>query len=357
MRYITDLDGCVRQLSFGADIECDGQTCTEYTGKVPEGYASLEDWYFKEAEKLYRWKIVEGDLVLDSSAVETNPVAGKLTQAQKDALRALMDEWLNARGSFYYSGDILMDVYANDDPNCYSTTRNKYKLNCSTFVQFIMMGRHVADIAGKSPENYKSAINKAFDFGYYFQFKDRKYCYGVHTIDAETGEVDYYGFKNPLGDTETWKGSYSKNTYYAPGSTRAKKQVFNPFAYANDMARELYEMGCEIPFSELDVGDIVFTAGIAEDASESMFDNVAWRHITHVLMVYGVHSSGELRLVECTDTANTIITSHRASSAGGDRVHASNLLRHAVMCARLPIAFGIEPNVPDVITLSETPTT
>lgn len=69
MRYITDFDGYVKQLSFGADIECDGLGCTEYTGAVPTGYTSLEDWYLEEADKLYRWKIVDGNLTLDSTAV------------------------------------------------------------------------------------------------------------------------------------------------------------------------------------------------------------------------------------------------------------------------------------------------
>lgn len=69
MRYIVDTDGHVKQVSFGADILCDNATCTEYTGDVPKEYKTLEDWYLSEAEKLYRWKIVEGNLTLDSTAV------------------------------------------------------------------------------------------------------------------------------------------------------------------------------------------------------------------------------------------------------------------------------------------------
>lgn len=74
MRYITDTDGYVKEVSFGADIVCDGNDCTEYTGRVPTGYSSLEAWYLAEVEKLYRWKIVSGNLTLDSSAVA--PVEG-----------------------------------------------------------------------------------------------------------------------------------------------------------------------------------------------------------------------------------------------------------------------------------------
>ena len=69
MRYIADSSGYVKEVSFGADIACAGQSCTEYKGGVPAGYASLEAWYCSEVEKLYRWKIVSGNLTLDSSAV------------------------------------------------------------------------------------------------------------------------------------------------------------------------------------------------------------------------------------------------------------------------------------------------
>lgn len=69
MRYIADTDGYVKQVSFGADIFCDNDTCTEYTGAVPSGYTSLEAWFCSEVEKLYRWKIVDGNLTLDSTAV------------------------------------------------------------------------------------------------------------------------------------------------------------------------------------------------------------------------------------------------------------------------------------------------
>lgn len=69
MRYIADSSGYVKEVSFGADITCNGNTCKAYTGAVPSGYKSLEAWALAETEKLYRWKIVNGNLTLDSSAV------------------------------------------------------------------------------------------------------------------------------------------------------------------------------------------------------------------------------------------------------------------------------------------------
>lgn len=68
MRYIANAEGILQQVSFGATITCDGIACTEYIGAVPDGYKSMEDWYNQESEKLYRWKIVNGQLTLDSSA-------------------------------------------------------------------------------------------------------------------------------------------------------------------------------------------------------------------------------------------------------------------------------------------------
>ena len=69
MRYITNYAGYVVTVAFGADVECDWGVCTEYTGAVPTGYTSLEDWYTEEVEKLYRWRVVNGQLTADEEAV------------------------------------------------------------------------------------------------------------------------------------------------------------------------------------------------------------------------------------------------------------------------------------------------
>ena len=68
MRYITDAEGYIKEISFGAMIECDGVSCVEYTGSVPLGYESIEDWYMAEMDTLYRWKIPDGNLTLDEDA-------------------------------------------------------------------------------------------------------------------------------------------------------------------------------------------------------------------------------------------------------------------------------------------------
>ena len=64
MRYILDNDGYV-ELCSETHIECNGRGCTEYTGKVPTGYESLEDWAINANIRAY--KIVEGNLVYDAN--------------------------------------------------------------------------------------------------------------------------------------------------------------------------------------------------------------------------------------------------------------------------------------------------
>ena len=69
MRYIINDKSYVLAVSFGCELSFADCDCTEYTGKIPSGWNSLEEWYEDEGEKLWRWKIVGGNLTLDSTAV------------------------------------------------------------------------------------------------------------------------------------------------------------------------------------------------------------------------------------------------------------------------------------------------
>lgn len=87
MRYITNSKGYLQEVSFGADVTCGGQNCTEYTGAVPDGYKTIEDWFLQEHESLYRWKIVSGNLVMDGSTLapaEYTAVDHIVEQGEKD---------------------------------------------------------------------------------------------------------------------------------------------------------------------------------------------------------------------------------------------------------------------------------
>jgi hypothetical protein len=295
---------------------------------------------------------------VESTAVQRKPT---LTDTQKQALQALMDDYYNNRGTFYYEFTHNRNAFTAGS-TCYTAAKGKFKQCCATFVQNIMMGRSVNDFVGKNASTYSPNITKTdvSDFGYYFDFKYRKYLYGL-TDTAQSGTDVYYGWVQPNEDN--YEGSYSYNSYYHPDSTKTGKQNFNGFCNANDMARELYEMGCEVPFSELDVGDIIFTLDNDLSDNSSMLNFHAWRNIYHVGMVYDVKqidaSSKEIYFIECTsyfDVDNRPIEKPFLSSSQMDlRFKAFKLTEDMAFCARMPIAFGYAANVPDKITASVTP--
>lgn len=296
--------------------------------------------------------------VVESGTVTRKPT---LSDEQKLALQALMDDYYNNKGTFYYEFTHNRNAFTAGS-TCYNSTKGKFKQCCATFVQHIMMGRSVNDFVGKNASTYSANITKTAvsDFGYYFDFKYRKYLYGLTDTD-ENGNTVYYGYEQPNEDN--YEGSYSYNSYYHPDSTKANKQNFNGFCNANDMARELYEMGCEIPFSELDVGDIVFTYDNDLSNNSSMLNFSAWRNIYHAAMVYDVKqidaSSKEIYYIECTSYFNVdtrpIEKPYLSSSQMDLRFKAFKLTEDMAFCARMPIAFGYEPNVPSKITTFATP--
>lgn len=296
--------------------------------------------------------------VVESATVQKKPT---LTDEQKAALQALMDDYYNNRGTFYYEFTHNRNAFTAGS-TCYTASKGKFKQCCATFVQNIMMGRSVNDFVGKNASTYSANITKTdvSDFGYYFDFKYRKYLYGLTDTD-ESGATTYYGWVQPNEDN--YEGSYSYNSYYHPDSTKTGKQNFNGFCNANDMARELYEMGCEVPFAELDVGDIIFTLDNDLSDNTSMYNFHAWRNIYHVGMVYDVKqidaSSKEIYYIECTsyfDVDNRPIEKPFLSSSQMDlRFKAFKLTEDMAFCARMPVAFGYAPNVPSKITTSATP--
>jgi hypothetical protein len=68
MRYVIDESNYVKAISFGTTMEYNECVCVEYTGPVPSGWNDLEAWYFDEGNKLWRWQIIDGELVMDESA-------------------------------------------------------------------------------------------------------------------------------------------------------------------------------------------------------------------------------------------------------------------------------------------------
>lgn len=347
----------------GVKIKNDGETIHNYrpmqrTSDNELGFkdAITGDFFTNSGTGVFEYE--PSDVVEGGGVVQKKP---SLTDEQKLALQSLMDDYYNNRGTFYYEFTHNRNAFTSGG-QCYDSTRGKFKQCCATFVQHIMMGRSVNDFVGKNASTYSSKITKTpvSDFGYYFDFKYRKYLYGLTDTD-KNGNVVYYGYEQP--NENNYEGSYSYNSYYHPDSNRANKQNFNGFCNANDMARELYEMGCEVPFSELEIGDIIFTLDNDLSNNSSMLNFHAWRNIYHVGMVYDVKqidaSSKEIYYIECTSYFNTetrpIEKPFLSSSQMDLRFKAFKLTEDMAFCARMPIAFGYEPNVPDKITTSATP--
>ena len=277
-----------------------------------------------------------------------------LTNAQKSAIKALIMDYWNNRTTFYYEGDYTRNAFA--DGSAYNSKNGKWGLNCGTFVQNILMGRSVYDYVGKTACTYSNTITKTAvsDFGYYFGFDTHRAAYGlVNNSDSTDPAKYYFGYIKPLADS--YKYSYSRNSYWLQGSEDAGNiggQTFNTFMFANDMAYELYQKGCEISLAELEIGDILFSKmpGDSTTESETFFHKMAWRNISHAFMVYNIADDGAITLVECTGGSPPILLRPQNGSYKDDRTRFAYLMRNTVFCARLPAAWGDAGNVPDEIT-------
>lgn len=55
LRLILTSSYVVKAAALGCMFSCGGEECLEYTGAVPAGYSSIEDWYAKESGNLRCW--------------------------------------------------------------------------------------------------------------------------------------------------------------------------------------------------------------------------------------------------------------------------------------------------------------
>lgn len=321
---------------------------TEETFQVPEikdeEISEVDTWSSKKINERFNNEIAN---IIKRFSVP------KLTEEQKSAMKSLMDNYYSNRSLFFYEYNHNRDSFASD--RCFDDGEQKFMLNCNTFVENIIMGRDISDYIGKNKETYSPVITKAFDFGYYPIFENHQKMY--REAIRQDGEITgYYGFVKPNADS--YKDSYSSNTYYSSKSSFLNNQLFNSFMNANDLALELCKMGCEIPLSEIDVGDILFSKHIGEDSNEEstfFHDRICWRKIAHTFLVYDKKKDGTLTFIEATGDTNTILKRSFSFPLAIDRVAFGYLLNNTVMCARLPIAFGYKSNVPDTITVLDAP--
>lgn len=65
MHYILDDSGYIEEISSHL-IECNEKTCTPYTGAIPEGYDSLDDWLLNANIQAYKLDD-DGNLIFDEA--------------------------------------------------------------------------------------------------------------------------------------------------------------------------------------------------------------------------------------------------------------------------------------------------
>ena len=332
-------NGCIFEITKGTLSDYAKITCNRGTGTDRRMW--FENW--EKGQATFDWKEV----------ARSTPT---LTSAQKAQIKQLAKDYLtNVTDTFYYYGDLLRNQYASD--NCWITSQSRWGVNCETFVQMVWMGRSADDFKGKTTSTYSPNITKAFDWGYYWNFEQRTLLAGLAKRDENGEIIGYYGFHQPNQDDaeNPYKGSYSQNTYYSSTSQNLYNQAFKSFMVAGDMAYELWKMGCEIPISELDVGDIIFNSSDELYGTREEYTKGCWKRISHVSMVYDKAEDGTLTIIESSDVYGAaiypIFTVNEKSTIVSDKLRAYNIQRNCVKAFRHPVAFGLGGNVPNAITI------
>ena len=301
-----------------------------------------------EIPKKYKTLVITTDYKNDKEseffAYAKNNDVPRLSNDMKNSIVGLCEDYFNNRDKFTYNGNSIRDIYSNG--SCLSN--GHFYINCGLFAQMIWLGRDVSDF---DTSNYSSKITPKFSGGYYFNFPLRKRAYGV-VRNTNKDETSYYGFTKP---NNSYQGSYSYNTQYIGTTENTAGQSFRCFAYAADMAWELFNMGCEISRSELEVGDLVFYRGPVY-ASMGLGAQLNFRNITHVAIVTDINyeGTGFMEVCESTfqteDNPFTIAKYSIAYENDFDALRGAMYEERIVMCARHPKAFGKATTIPTNIT-------
>lgn len=259
-----------------------------------------------------------------------------LTAEEKTQIVGLCNDYYSVKSNFLYGGS-YRNQYA--DQSCIYS--NKFLINCGNFAQFIWMGRSASDF---NVSNYTPYITKEFDWGYYFDFTIHKRCYGIYKDQTAQSDSDkYYGYQHPTGSNP-----YSFNTY-----DNGSGMTFRTFMSASDLANELFNMGCEIPRSAVEEGDLIFYRG-PEYSGMTTETQLNFREISHVAIVIDANyqNTGDIRVMESTfyDPSGNISINSLYETSVDNKLRAGFYDNRIVMCARHPHAFGATGNVPSAIT-------
>ena len=177
--------------------------------------------------------------------------------------------------------------------------------------------------------------------------------------DQDDGKIFVYC------NEELKSGTYyiTVNAIYIPSKKVESKGKMVPLGFdgAANMAEELHALGYEVPYSEMEIGDLVFfkSQDISDDfrnksekSNDDALVNRLFRNISHVGIVYDFNS-GYPVIADCTDSytnPNVIGRTSMASSSAFARIKASYERNNVVMVARHPAAFGKGGNIPSEFT-------
>ena len=178
MRYILDDLGYVESVSCN-HIECDSKSCTEYKGKIPLGYYSLEEWATKGNIRAY--KIVDGNLTYDpdrAAAIESEMRKGFYpSKYSQDEI--IIGEWLGKplyrKTLFYASSEGNQKFVPNHNIENFEGIVDAYGrfTRVSTGIQCLI------------PMNYTSWETWIYDFtatNYVLRWSDAQWNAGVKDI-------------------------------------------------------------------------------------------------------------------------------------------------------------------------------
>ena len=267
----------------------------------------------------------------DDSLFQNKNELPKLSQEQKDEIKDLMTEYFDNRNLFIYEGNTRRESYAyprvrpSGTINGCINSSGEYYLNCGMFAQMIWMGRCIEDFIVDEPTD---EINTAFDWGYYFDFLAAQTSYGVMKSSTRY---------------------YTSNSYIDDNGARK----FVTYDNAAAMAMELFYKGFEIPYSQVDIGDLVFyrTENEVDDDHDNL-EQTSFRNITHVGIVYDLDENGIPMIIECSsaytaDIGKASLSPNFGTISTFGLVRGAHLTSRIVMAARHPIAWGKGCNVPE----------
>lgn len=131
MRYILDSSGYIESVSC-SHIECNNKGCTQYTGSVPSGYSSLQEW--ATTANIRAYKISSGNLVYDATR------AAELEAELNNGYKAVMGKTKKNLASNYYASGVLAayqdQLYIEMELQPDTTYTLSFEGNAGTYLYF-----------------------------------------------------------------------------------------------------------------------------------------------------------------------------------------------------------------------------